>query len=72
MNPSSDIVADLNAWLERVSDEAREGTRLGATPDEIALVRRAIAEITALREKLGLRKATRTIAAEDLNASNDE
>jgi hypothetical protein len=72
MNPSSDIVAELNDWLARMSGEARQGTRSGAAPDEIELVRRAIAEIKALREKLGLRRATRTIAAEELNASNDE
>ena len=39
---------------------------------DIDLIRRAIAEINAMRERLGERRATRSIAAEDLNASNDE
>jgi len=62
----NDIVGDLDDWLERL------GTSGGAARDEIDLVRRAIAEINALREKLGERQATETIATEDLNASNDE
>ncbi len=49
------------------------GRRNGETPDfEIELVRRTIAEINTLHEKLGERRGTRSIAAEDLNASNDE
>jgi len=73
MDPSGDIVAELNDWLARMSGETGQGTRSGATPDaETELLRRAIAEIKGLREKLGLRRATRSIAAEDLNASNDE
>lgn len=72
MAPSSDIVAELNDWLTRLS-EARRGMRPDAGRGaEVELVRRAIAEIKALREKLGLRRATRTIATEDSNASNDE
>ena len=73
MNHRSDIVAELNDWLGRIGGEARLDRGSGETADiEIELVRRAIAEIKALREKLDLRRATRSIAAEDLNASNDE
>lgn len=69
----SDIVGELDDWMGRMSMEFRLGKRSGATPDfEIDLVRRAIAEINSLRENLGLRRGTRSIATEDLNASNDE
>ena len=73
MNYSSDIVRELGDWMGRMSADARLGKRNGETPDfEIELVRRTIAEIGALREKLGEQRATRSIAAEELNASNDE
>ena len=73
MNHSSDIVGELDDWLGRMSDEAHLKERSGETPDaDMDLVRRAISEINALREKLNLRRATRSIAAEELNASNDE
>jgi hypothetical protein len=73
MNYMSDIVRELDDWLRRVSTEARFGRRSGETPVyEVELIRRAIDEINGLREKLDLRRATRSIAAEDLNASNDE
>ena len=73
MNYSSEIVRELGDWLGRMSTDARLGKRNGETPDfEIELVRRTIAEISALREKLGQERATRSIAAEELNASNDE
>jgi hypothetical protein len=72
MNPSSDIVAELNDWLTRLSSEAQQGARSDAAPAaEVELVRCAIAEIKALRERLGLRRTTRSIPPEDLNASND-
>jgi hypothetical protein len=65
---SSDIVRDLGAWLDDVSACQR-----GQKPEiDVSLVRRAIAEINTLRETLGSRRSTRSIAAEDLNASNDE
>ncbi len=66
MIQSNDIVRELEDWLAR---HARDGE---AAEVEIDLVRRAVAEIKALRERLGLRRGTRSIAAEDLNASNDE
>ncbi|HKN29489.1 MAG TPA: hypothetical protein VJY34_17035 [Roseiarcus sp.] len=73
MNYMSDIVGELDDWLGRMSTEFRLGKRSGDTPDfEIDLVRRAIGEINGLREKLDLRRGTRSIATEDLNASNDE
>lgn len=73
MNPSSDIVAALNDWLMRLTGDARKGRRSDAVAAaEAELVRRAIAEIEALREKLGLRRTSRAIGTEDLNASNDE
>jgi hypothetical protein len=73
MNDSSDIVGDLDDWLGRMSTETLLGRRSGETPDfEVELVRRSIAEINGLREKLDLRRGTRSIALEDLNASNDE
>ena len=65
---SSDIVRDLGAWLDDASARQR-----GQKPEiDVSLVRRAIAEINSLRETLGSRRSTRSIAAEDLNASNDE
>ncbi len=73
MNYMSDIVGELDDWMGRMSTEVLLGKRPGGKPDfEIALVQRAIAEIQDLREKLGLRRGTRSIATEDLNASNDE
>ena len=73
MNYSSDIVRELGDWLGRMSADVRFGKRNGETPDfEIQLVRRTIAEIDTLHEKLGERLGTWSIAAEDLNASNDE
>jgi hypothetical protein len=65
----NDIVRDLAVWLEEASHRERRGEKPGI---EIDLVWRAIAEINVLRETLGSRRATRFIAAEDLNASNDE
>jgi hypothetical protein len=65
----NDTVRDLEAWLEEASARYRRGEK----PDiEIELVRRAIAEINGLCETLGSRRSNRSIAAEDLNASNDE
>ncbi len=73
MNHSSDIIGELNDWLGRMGAEASLKKRGGETPDvDIELLRRAIVEIKALREKLGLRRTTQSIGAEDLNASNDE
>ncbi len=73
MNYMSDIVGELDNWLGRMSTDVHLGKRSRQTPDyEVELVRRAIAEINGLREKLDLRRATRSIATEDLNASNDE
>jgi hypothetical protein len=65
----SDIVRDLSAWLEGASAPRRRGEKQEI---EVDLVRRAVAEIGGLREALGGRRRTSTIAAEDLNASNDE
>ena len=65
----SDIVRDLSAWLEEASARRRRGEKQEI---EVDLVRRAIAEIGGLREGLGGRRGTSSIAAEDLNASNDE
>ena len=68
----SDIIGELDDWLGRMSTEARLGKRSSETQNfEIELVQRAIAEINALRENLGLQRGTRSIAIEDLNASND-
>ncbi len=73
MNGATDIVRELEDWLAELSGDARSRRRPGEAPDvEIDLARRAIAEINALRERLGERRGTRSIAAEDLNASNDE
>ena len=72
MTFSNDIVGELDDLLDRMSTEARSGKRSSEKPNaEIDLVRRAIAEINGLREKLELRRGTRSIATEDLNASND-
>jgi hypothetical protein len=65
----SDIVRDLSAWLEEASTRGRRG---GKQEIEVDLVRQAIAEISGLREALDGRRGTSSIAAEDLNASNDE
>ena len=70
MKDKDDIVGDLEEWLARRGIDKGRGER--AARADISLVRRAIAEINRLREKLGERCATETIAAEDLNASNDE
>ncbi len=69
MTQPSDIVRDLSAWLEGASARTRKGEKKEI---EVDLVRRAIAEIGGLREALGGRRGTSTIAPEDLNASNDE
>ncbi|MBV8105321.1 MAG: hypothetical protein JO223_12005 [Hyphomicrobiales bacterium] len=69
MTQRNDTVRDLEVWLEEASARYRRGEK----PEiEIELVRRAIAEINGLCETLGSRRATRSIATEDLNASNDE
>jgi len=70
MNESSDIVHALEDWLAQRGVDQRPG-KDRSSPD-VELIRRAIAEINALREKLGERLATGSIASEDLNASNDE
>ena len=73
MSPTHDLVSELEAWIGRASGQTRLGERSGETAArEIDLLERAVAEIRALREKLGERRATETIATEDLNASNDE
>jgi hypothetical protein len=64
MSPAKDIVHDLESWLTSADPHSREA--------EVALIRRAIGEINALREKLGERSAKESIGAEALNASNDE
>ena len=69
MTQPSDIVRDLDAWLEEASARGRRGEKQEI---ELDLVRRAVAEIVGLREALGGRRGTDSIAAEDLNASNDE
>jgi hypothetical protein len=66
MNDAADIAADLQRWLDE------PGRRSPVAAREADLIRRAIAEIRALRDALGGRRGTRSIAAEDLNASNDE
>jgi len=73
MSPPQDLVSELESWMGRLGVEARLGKRRDERIEaETDLLRRAAAEIRALREKLGERRATRSIAAEDLNASNDE
>jgi hypothetical protein len=69
----NDIVRNLEDWLGRLGRDASLGKRSAETVGaEIELVRRAIAEINGLREKLGERQGTGSITPEDLNASNDE
>jgi hypothetical protein len=65
----NDIVRELGVWLDEASVRRRKGEKPGI---DIELVRRAVAEINALRETLGSRRTTRSIGSEDLNASNDE
>lgn len=73
MSPPQDLVSELESWIGRLSAEARTGKRpRDMIAAETDLLQRAAAEIRALREKLGERRATRSIPAEDLNASNDE
>lgn len=73
MIQSNDVAQELEDWLmERVGD-VHLHKRSDQRPEiEVELVRRAVAEIKSLRERLGLRRGTRSIAPEDLNASNDE
>jgi hypothetical protein len=66
MNDAADIAADLQHWLDEPGRKSQAAAR------EADLFRRAIAEIRALRDVLGGRRGTRSISAEDLNASNDE
>jgi hypothetical protein len=66
MSRTSDIVSDLKTWL------SRRPTGGQSSDPPVDLVRRAIEEIEALRAKLGDPPGNRTIASEDLNASNDE
>jgi len=70
MNDSGDIVHALEDWLARRGVDPRPG-KDRESPD-VDMIWRAIAEINGLREKLGERLATGSIASEDLNASNDE
>jgi hypothetical protein len=65
----NDIVHELGVWLDEASARPRKGEKPGI---DIDLVRRAIAEINALRETVGSDRTTRSIGSEDLNASNDE
>jgi hypothetical protein len=69
MTQSNDIVRELGLWLDEVSARSRKDEKPGI---DIDLVRRAVAEIDALRETLGSSRTTRSIGSEDLNASNDE
>ena len=64
MMERGDVVGDLEAWLTGADPHTR--------PAEVELIRRAIDEINALREKLGERRARDAIEADALNASNDE
>ena len=70
MNDSSDIVHALEDWLAQRGVDQRPGKDRESA--DVDMIRRAIAEINALREKLRQRLATDSIAGEDLNASNDE
>jgi hypothetical protein len=73
MSQSNDIVRELEAWLAELGANVHNRAALGTSPEiEIDLVRRAVAEINGLREKLGQRRGTDSIPTEDLNASNDE
>jgi hypothetical protein len=70
---SNDVVRELEDWLAQRVRDARLPRRSDERPEiDIDLVRRAVDEINALRERLGMRRGTRSIAMEDLNASNDE
>lgn len=70
---SNDVARELEDWLAQQVGDAKLPRRSDARPEiEIELVRRAVDEINALRERLGMRRGTRSIAPEDLNASNDE
>ena len=70
---SNDVVQELEDWLSQRVRDAQLRKRSDERPEiEVDLVRRAAAEIKALRERLGLRRGIRSIAPEDLNASNDE
>ena len=60
MNEPGDIVHALEDWLAQRGVDQRPGKDRGS-PD-VELIRRAIAEINALREKLGERLATGSIA----------
>ena len=64
MSEQSDIVGDLQAWMTGADPHTRQA--------EVALIRRAIDEINALREKLGERQTKDAIESDALNASNDE
>jgi hypothetical protein len=64
MSESNDIVHELERWLSGVDPHTRRA--------EVALIRRAIDEINALRERLGERRTTHAIESGELNASNDE
>jgi hypothetical protein len=65
MSDSGDIVRELNDWL------AHGESHRWLDASDVDLVRRAIAEINSLREKLGERQATESFEVEELNASND-
>ena len=70
---SNDVVQELEDWLTQRVRDAQLRKRSDERPEiEVDLVRRAIVEIKDLRERLGHRRGTRSIALEDLNASNDE
>ena len=64
MSEQSDIVGDLEAWMSGADPHTRRA--------EVALIRRAIDEINALREKVGERQTRDSIESDALNASNDE
>ena len=64
MSEPNDIVRDLEAWLTGADPHTRQA--------EVTLIRQAIGEIHALREKLGERQAKDSIESDALNASNDE
>ncbi len=64
MSEQSDIVGDLAAWMTGADSHTRRA--------EVALIRRAIDEINALREKVGERQTRDSIESGALNASNDE
>jgi len=73
LSPSRDVVSELEAWIGRFAAEARLGKRSQElVAAELDLVGRGDRRDQALREKLGERRATRSLAAVDLNASNDE